>query len=95
MNPSADIAAQLAAGMAILAKWMQMSRFTSTEDKDDLVPRMESRARNAYIYAAEMFSRSQASGPDLGTDTTCSGSGANENCIGVACNTNFLSVRNC
>lgn len=92
-NPSSDIAAQLAAGMGILAKWMEMSQYTSVEDKTILVPRMVDRARNAYAYAKEMFARSTTSFADGGTDTTCSGSAARKNCIGVACATDTsLSV---
>lgn len=93
-NPSSDIAAQLAAAMAVLAKWMQMSQYTSEEDKTVLVPRLEDRARNAYAYATEMYSRSTETGSELGTDITCSGSGATTNCIGTACNSDAsMSVR--
>lgn len=87
-HPSSDIAAQLAAGLGILGKWIQQSQYTTDEDKNVLVPRMEVAARNAYAYAKEMFTRT-------GMDSSCSRSPARTNCIGSACNTDTSNSVRC
>lgn len=84
--PAADIAAQTAAGLAMLAKFFKDSPNSSPADKKHLVPRLEARAKRAYEYATAMFERD-------GIDSTCSRSLAVSNCIGSHCTRGFLAVR--
>ena len=75
--PASDIAAQTAAGMAMLAKWFKTSSGSTKADKA-LGDRLAVRARAAYRYAQVMYDR-------FGKPSTCSASVANNNCIGSSC----------
>jgi hypothetical protein len=77
-KPAADLAAQAAAGMAMLAKYFRSSKRSTAGDRA-LADRLEPRARAAYDYSQRMVTKFGSA------KSTCSNSPANDNCIGVTC----------
>ena len=62
----------------MLAKYFNESPAATPEDREVLVPRLQSKAQRAYDYAVAMFARD-------GLDSSCTRSAANTQCIGGAC----------
>jgi hypothetical protein len=86
--PASDVAAQTAAGLAMLAHYFQQSPYGSQNDKKALVPRLTTRAQAAYAYAKFVYQRD-------GDKSTCSRSASNNLCIGAACKASMDALKVC
>ena len=75
-NPAADVAAQAAAALAMSAK-VALEHGTP-EDQRAANSTWAPKAARAYAYAKLMWQRH-------GNDSSCTVSGANDNCIGSGC----------
>jgi hypothetical protein len=75
MHPAADIAAQTAAALAMLAKLFRTYGTTSDKASGGLADRMAATATAAFVAAKDAYER-------FGRLSTCALSSANTNCVG-------------
>jgi hypothetical protein len=75
MHPAADIAAQTAAALAMLAKLFRAYGTTSDKASGGFADRMAAKAAIAYVAAKDAYGR-------FGRLSTCALSSANTNCVG-------------
>jgi hypothetical protein len=75
-KPAADIAAQVATALALLAHYFRTTPNAGDRMKGELADACEERARAAYSYAASAFAK-------YGDLSTCTASAAASNCIGT------------
>ena len=82
-NPAADVAAQAAAALAMSAR-VALDHGTP-QDQKVANSTWAPKAVRAYAYAKNMWQK-------YGNDSSCTNSGANDNCIGSGCLKDTVAV---
>jgi hypothetical protein len=76
-KPAADIAAQTAAALALIAKHLTRISSSGAVDSAELVPELTAKAEVAYQYATAAYEK-------FGDSSSCSTSGASTNCVAAS-----------